>query len=170
MKTEKGTTVFLVDDDSIFLKVLETQFKERTKYNVKTFSTGEDCLKNLEEKPDIIFLDYYLNPSNPNQTGLKILDKIKIANPKINVIMLSSQDSIEIAVNCMKHQAFDYIVKSEAAFIRAQKAIDLLFTQKRLESQLAKTRIFSMILGGLLLFILIAITMLQVLYPKMMNS
>ena len=154
MKTEKKAKVFLVDDDSIFLKVLETQFQEKTKHEVKTFSNGEDCLKNLEEKPDIIFLDYYLNPSDPNQTGLKILDKIKKVDSKINVVMLSSQDSIEVAVNCLKHEAFDYIVKSEAAFMRAQKAIQLVSYQKRLETELAFAKRAAIVLTLLLVVIL----------------
>lgn len=111
-------------------------------------------MKNLEEKPDIIFLDYYLNPSDPNQTGLKILDKIKKVDSKINVVMLSSQDSIEVAVNCLKHEAFDYIVKSEAAFMRAQKAIQLVSYQKRLETELAFAKRAAIVLTLLLVVIL----------------
>ncbi len=129
--------IFLVDDDPIFLKVLETQFKERTNYEIQTFSTGEQCLKKLSEKPNIIFLDYNLNSSNPKAgNGIKILDKIKSADHNIPVVMLSSQENITIALNCMKHHAFDYIVKSPAAFIRAQKAISILFNQRKLEKML----------------------------------
>jgi len=128
--------IFLVDDDPIFLKVLETQFKEQTDYEVLTFLTGEDCLKNLSQKPDIIFLDYYLNPTNPNvHNGLEILHEIKAIDSNIPVVMLSSQDQIEVAVNCMKHDAFDYIVKSEGTFMRAQKVIAVLFNQKKLEKE-----------------------------------
>ena len=127
--------IFLVDDDPIFLKVLETQFTERTHHIIKTFSTGEECLRNLSKKPDLIFLDYYLHPEDPSLNGLIILDKIKTANPEIQVIMLSSQDQIEVAVNCMKHEAFDYIIKSEATFMRAQKAITVLFNQRKLEKE-----------------------------------
>mgnify|MGYP000440743232 CR=1 FL=1 len=127
--------IFLVDDDPIFLKVLETQFTERAHHIIKTFSTGEECLRNLSKKPDLIFLDYYLHPEDPSLNGLIILDKIKAADPEIQVIMLSSQDQIEVAVNCMKHEAFDYIIKSEATFMRAQKAITVLFNQRKLEKE-----------------------------------
>lgn len=37
MKTEKKAKVFLVDDDSIFLKVLETQFQEKKNMRLKHF-------------------------------------------------------------------------------------------------------------------------------------
>jgi two-component system OmpR family response regulator len=69
--------------------------------------------------------------------GLETLDRIKAANPQIPVVILSSQDKIEVAVNCMKHQAFDYIVKSETAFIRLQKAITTIFHYQKIEKALS---------------------------------
>ena len=51
--------------------------------------------------------------------------------------MLSSQDKIEVAVNCMKHQAFDYIVKSETAFLRLQKTITTIFHYQKIEKALS---------------------------------
>jgi len=134
LKMNKPFLIFLVDDDPIFLKMMETQFKDETQYEVKTFFTGEDCLKGLSLNPNIIFLDYNLNTSNPkSQNGLQILDKIKSVNHSIHVVMLSSQESIDIALNCIKHDAFDYIIKSNTAFIRAQKTIIILFNQIKLE-------------------------------------
>ena len=58
------------------------------------------------------------------------------SNPLIPVIMLSSQDSIDVAVNCMKHKAFDYIVKSETAFLRLQKVIAYIFQTRKTEEAL----------------------------------
>lgn len=136
MKQSENITVFLVDDDPMYLKMLETQFSEGTTYSIKTFSTGEECLSSLALQPDIIFLDYYLTPSDPTHTGLQILEKIKTNYPEIPVVMLSSQDNIEVAVNCMKLNAFDYIIKCEATFVRAKKAIAVLQNQKQLEKDL----------------------------------
>ena len=50
--------------------------------------------------------------------------------------MLSSQDKIEVAINCMHHRAFDYVVKSETAFIRLQKIITTIFQYKKMEKEL----------------------------------
>jgi len=50
--------------------------------------------------------------------------------------MLSSQDSIDVAINCMHHFAFDYVVKSETAFMRLQKNITSIFRFKAIEKQL----------------------------------
>jgi DNA-binding NtrC family response regulator len=137
MNSEKKIVIFLVDDDVLFLKSLEIDFAQNTESVIKTFATGEQCLENLSQNPDVIILDYYLNSVDLNAiNGLETLDRIKTINSHIPVIMLSSQDKIEVAVNCMKLQAFDYIVKSETAFIRLQKAITTIFHYQKIEKAL----------------------------------
>jgi DNA-binding NtrC family response regulator len=138
MSNEKKILLFLVDDDALFLRSLEIEFAQNTESVIKTFATGELCLENISQNPDIIILDYYLNSVDKNAiNGLETLDRIKTTNPQIPVIMLSCQDKIEVAVNCMKHQAFDYIVKSETAFIRLQKAITTIFHYQKIEMALS---------------------------------
>jgi DNA-binding NtrC family response regulator len=138
MMDENKILLFLVDDDALFLKSLEIDFTDNTESVIKTFPTGELCLENISQNPDVIILDYYLNSIDRNAiNGLETLDRIKAANQTIPVVMLSSQDKIEVAVNCMKHQAFDYIVKSETAFIRLQKTITTIFHYQKLEKALS---------------------------------
>jgi hypothetical protein len=50
--------------------------------------------------------------------------------------MLSSQDKIEVAINCMHHKAFDYVVKSETAFVRLQKNYNLNFQYQKMQKEL----------------------------------
>jgi len=138
MTKEKKILVYLVDDDALFLKSLEIDFMANTACEIKSFATGVACLKNLKDNPDVIILDYYLDGVNKRAiNGLQTLDRIKSAKPQIPVIMLSSQDKIEVAVNCMKHKAFDYIVKSETAFLRLQKAITIIFHYQQMEKALS---------------------------------
>ena len=138
MANEKKILIFLVDDDPLFLKSLEIDFAHNTESTIITFATGELCLENISSNPDVIILDYYLDSVDKDAiNGLETLDRIKAANPLIPVIMLSSQDKIEVAVNCMKHQAFDYIVKSETAFLRLQKAITTIFHYQEIEKALS---------------------------------
>jgi two-component system, OmpR family, response regulator len=138
MNKEKTILIFLVDDDTLFLKSLESEFSQNTESNIMTFPTGELCIENMSLNPDVIVLDYYLNSVDKNAIdGLETLDRIKEINPNIPVIMLSSQDKIDVAVNCMKHQSFDYIVKSETAFIRLQKAITTVFHYQKIEIALS---------------------------------
>lgn len=129
--------LFLVDDDALFLKLLEIEFSQHADFVIETFATGELCLANLLQEPDIIVLDYYLNGIDPNaMNGVDTLDKLKQITPDLPVIILSSQDSIEVAVNCMHHQAYDYVVKSETAFMRLLKIISSIVKQRKMEKQL----------------------------------
>ena len=129
--------IFLVDDDALFLKSLEIEFMENADFTVETYSTGELCIANLSNNPDVIILDYQLDGIVENaMNGLETLDKVKAFNPEIPVVMLSSQDKIEVAVNCMHHKAFDYVVKSETAFVRLQKIITSIFKYQKMEKEL----------------------------------
>jgi len=136
MRTEK-ITLFLVDDDAVFLKSLEIEFLEHADFTIKTFATGELCMAGLSYNPDVIILDYYLDGIDKKaMNGIETLDKIKAFNQDIPVVMLSSQDKIDVAISCMHHRAFDYVVKSETAFIRLQKIITSIFSYKKMEKTL----------------------------------
>lgn len=129
--------LFLVDDDALFLKSLQIEFLEHADFIIETYPTGELCIKNLTHKPDVIILDYQLDGIEKNvMNGLETLDKIKDFDSDIPVVMLSSQDKIEVAINCMHHHAFDYVVKSETAFVRLQKIITTIFKYKKIEKEL----------------------------------
>jgi two-component system OmpR family response regulator len=137
MKNENKIKLFLVDDDAVFLKLLEIEFLQNADFKIETFATGELCMQSLSHNPDVIILDYRLDGIDKDaMNGIDTLDKIKAFNPDIPVIMLSSQDKIEVAINCMHHRAFDYVVKSETAFIRLQKIISTIFRYTKMEKEL----------------------------------
>jgi two-component system, OmpR family, response regulator len=113
---------------------MEIEFRQHADFELETFSTGEGCIKNISHNPDVIILDYHLDGIDKNaMNGIETLDKIKAFDLDIAVIMLSSQDKIEVAIDCMRHKAFDYVVKSETAFVRLQKIITDIFEYKKME-------------------------------------
>ncbi len=129
--------LFLVDDDALFLKSLEIDFTQHADIEIETYARGELCIENLNHNPDIIILDYYLDGVDRDAiNGIDTLDQIKAFNPEIPVIMLSSQDKIDVAINCMHHKATDYVVKSETAFMRLKKIISTIMETRKLEKQL----------------------------------
>ena len=137
MKTENNIVLFLVDDDALYLKEMEIEFEQTGGFDISTFATGEKCMKGIAANPDIIILDYMLNGIDIHaMNGIETLDKIKAYNPEIAVIMLSSQDKIDIAVKCMHHKAYDYIVKSETAFLCLKKTISAILRYQKLENTL----------------------------------
>ena len=137
MNEKNKIKLFLVDDDVLFLKSLEIDFLQHADFDIETFATGELCVANLSHQPDIIILDYLLDSVDKNaMNGIETLDKIKTFNPQIPVVMLSAQDKIEVAINCMHHKATDYVVKSETAFMRLQKIITTVMRFNKMEKQL----------------------------------
>jgi len=128
MKTSQNSfSVFLVDDDKMFLSSLKTSLTQQFKsgIEVSTFTSGEECLKKVEDNPDIIVLDYYLNDDQHPQAmdGLEVLRKIKENSEDSTVIMLSGQDKLQVAIDSIKNGAYEYVAKSESSFVRIQNVI-----------------------------------------------
>lgn len=137
MKKTDKIKLFLVDDDVVFLRALEIEFEQHGNFEIETFVSGELCIANLNGNPDIIILDYLLDGiDKDSMNGIQTLDLIKTFDENIPVVILSAQDKIEVAVNCMHHKALDYVVKSETAFIRIQKIINNIFRFRKLEKEL----------------------------------
>jgi DNA-binding NarL/FixJ family response regulator len=85
-------------------------------------------LKRIKQNPetaaDIVILDYHLNTESKNaMNGIDVLKKIKEINFKIIVVMLSAEDKLKIAVDCITYGAYEYVVKSETAIIRTQNIL-----------------------------------------------
>jgi CheY-like chemotaxis protein len=79
------------------------------------------------KKPDVIILDYHLDGIDKNaMNGIETLDKIKEYDSDIPVVMLSSQE-IDVAISCMHHKAFDYVVKVRPLFYDFRKHHSLTF-------------------------------------------
>lgn len=156
--SELRKKIFIVDDDPVLAEMLKDHLAKMTSYEIKLFETGEDCIKNLSEKPGIVFLDFYLNSVNKNaMDGLDVLQEIKKQDPEVDVVMLSGQDKIEVAVKTMQFGAFDYIVKGESSFYRAEKAVFNIYRFKKLQGNASKykTMTIALAIGFGLLAILV---------------
>ena len=129
--------IFLVDDDALFLKLLEIEYLSDVEFAIETYLTGELCIENLHHNPDVIVLDYHLDGIDKNaMNGMQTLDKIKAFNPNIPVVILSSQNEIDVAINCVGHRAFDYVVKNESSLMNLQIIITTIFSYKKMEKEL----------------------------------
>ena len=103
----RKTKIMVVDDEHLIRWSLEQNLKKQG-YDVCTAGTGEDALRLArEEQPDLVLLDYHL----PGINGLEVLQRLKETDEDILVIMVTAQGGLEIAVNTMRHGAYDYINK-----------------------------------------------------------
>jgi DNA-binding NtrC family response regulator len=142
--------VFIVDDEQAISKLLSYWIKDKWKYEVEIFSNGEDVLKKLHLKPDIVLLDIML----PGLDGLETLKRIKQLDPDLPVIILSAQGSIEVAVESLRLGAFDYFAKPidlqklEPALRNAIKNYDLIKEVQNLKDEIKKEYSFDNIISA----------------------
>lgn len=155
--------IFIVDDDPVQSTMLADHLSKYSYLNIQSYSSGEDCMANLEkEKPQIIFLDYYFDKVGAGaMNGLEILKAIKSKSPQTEVVMWSGQDKIEVAVNTMKYGAFDYIVKSESAFHRSENVIFNIVRKLKLEYSAKYYKKLTVIFGVVLGLMIIATIVLH---------
>lgn len=119
--------MYVVEDDTFFLNVITDDLSENQHYNVKGFSTAEQCIAELGDKPDLIVLDYYLDKDDPSaMNGLEALKKIHQYDPSILVIMLSGQESLSTADELLSTGANDYVIKDSDAIKILQRKITKL--------------------------------------------
>ncbi len=126
MSKDRTFKVFLVDDDTKHLLLLKDHLTKKISYdlNIQIFSSGENAIQKLDENPDLIILDFYLDGINPKaKTGVEILSQMKRLSPELPVIMMSNQDKLEVAIDCFDNGATDYIIKNESAFLKSEIVI-----------------------------------------------
>jgi DNA-binding NarL/FixJ family response regulator len=104
-------TVTLVDDDPLFMEQMMDYLKSMRITEIESYKTGEDLLTHLKESDRrLIICDYDFGSVNL-MNGLHVLEAVKVKNPDVPVIMLSSQDSMSVALQVLRSGASDYFIK-----------------------------------------------------------
>ena len=117
--------IFFIDDDKMILNLLEYTFQNREGYVVKTFFSGEDCLKNLFQDPELIVLDYNFNKMGSSaMTGLETLKKIKEVRRDIPVIMLTSEKDRDLVEQFENEGVLKYVCKDNYFIDTLMETID----------------------------------------------
>jgi polysaccharide export outer membrane protein len=109
MENKYCLKIFLVDSDPFCLNIYQQRLNNLGYGDVTQFNSGNDCMDNLAQKPDVIFLDYRMDVANE----LELLKKIKRFNPDIYVVFTTSPEDIETVTNSLKYGAFDYVTKKD---------------------------------------------------------
>jgi len=122
--------IFIVDDDPFINKLVVKRFSSEG-FRVEAFDYGEDCLKAMHKKPDLIILDYYFSKGEEKVlNGMEVFDKIKEVNRDVPVIMLSGQERGEIVLELARKGIDDYVIKDNNLIDNLNASIkDLLSRQ-----------------------------------------
>lgn len=170
----KAINISIVEDNNLFRLALksdiETVFASRV-LNIRSFDSGEACMKSMkEQQPDIVILDYHLNGNDTNAAnGSQVLNSIKKINPEICVIMLSSNDNIDVALQSFKSGASDYVVKTETQFRKINYSLMNQF--KIMEAKSVANRYKYMIFGLLICVALLTggVIAIQIFSPALLR-
>ncbi|MBF0213894.1 MAG: sigma-54-dependent Fis family transcriptional regulator [Magnetococcales bacterium] len=129
---KKSLPIVLVDDEETVLFSSRILLKTADVSPVVTMTDGRHLLSFLEENDAaVVVLDLVM----PHTSGIELLPRIKERFPEIPVIVMTANQEINIAVQCMKDGAFDYLVKptENNRFISCVKrAMEVRFLQREL--------------------------------------
>ena len=114
--------VLVIDDEETIRELLK-EFLEENDCSVTAEATAENGLMQIRKnRYDLVLLDIMLRHAN----GLEVLQIIKKIAPELSVIMITGNDDIELAKECLSKGATDYIAKPfDFAYLRESVFVSL---------------------------------------------
>jgi two-component system, NtrC family, nitrogen regulation response regulator NtrX len=99
--------ILIIDDEKSIRKTL-SEILSYEGYKIDEAVDGEEGLKKFSEKTyDVVLCDIKM----PKLDGIEFLDRSKLINADVPVIMISGHGNVDTAVEAVKKGAFDYISK-----------------------------------------------------------
>ncbi len=117
---DKPLRVFVVEDDLWYGELLVHHLSLNPDNQVQRFESAADLMEALNERPDVITLDYTLT----DMRGDVLYKKIRAVLPDAMVIMISGQEDITTALNLLREGVYDYLVKNEETKDRLWNAVN----------------------------------------------
>ena len=101
------TTILVADDDPKLLKMIRRTLVYEG-FQVVTAADGREALHQVQEyEPELIILDWMM----PEIDGLEVLKRIREAEDRMPVLMLTAKDAVENRVQGLDNGADDYLIK-----------------------------------------------------------
>ena len=124
----ESTKILIVDDDQSIAGLLSELLSDEG-YSVNTVFRGDDALEELERNAyDLLLLDLML----PGVYGLDVFREISQRNPGTDVIIMTSQASLETAVEALRLGAQDYLAKPFEDLSIVTEVIRKTFDKRRI--------------------------------------
>ncbi|MBF0102448.1 MAG: response regulator [Desulfobacterales bacterium] len=124
--------ILLVDDEDGIRKVLGI-FLSDSGYDVLTAENGEKALEICREyQPPIVLSDIKM----PGMDGIELLKRIKKLYPETEVIMISAHGDIELAIQSLKYEAADFVLKpiqNDSLEVALKRATEKILTRQKLK-------------------------------------
>ncbi len=99
--------ILVIDDNNDICLLLE-RFLSKQGYKTASVQRGEDGLALLRKEAfELVICDFKL----PDIDGLEMLRRIKVMHPATAVIIITGYSDVRVAVQTVKHGAYDYVTK-----------------------------------------------------------
>ena len=103
--------ILIVDDDRAIRQSL-AMILNRKGYETVSADNPDSAIEIIRNTPlQLIIMDMNYSLSTTGQEGIDLLRRAKILVPEVPVILITAWGSIELAVEGMRHGAFDFIIK-----------------------------------------------------------
>lgn len=155
----KQHLIFIVEDNNLYSFMLDYKLHLDPRYRVQSFSTGEDCIENLQMKPDVVILDYNL----PGINGVEVLKRIKEFNPNIQVIILTQFDDKDIVLSAFNEGAHNYLLKEKDSANEVDKLINKIIDSMEIKKGKDVEYFWRKVILGIIGVVLLIIVLLQIL-------
>jgi len=147
---DQRETLLIVDDEAVIRKLLHLKLS-REGYQCDEANDAEQTLNMLETSPiALVILDIKM----PGKSGIELLPEIKSGFPDTAVIMATAVNDIDVAIQCLKQGADDYICKPfnlEEISLAVQRALEKRrlqlelreyqqYLEEKVEEQMIETR------------------------------
>jgi len=117
--------LFIVEDDPMFAEMLIDFMKSKPQWEVAYFPSGEECVSEAYQDPDVVIIDYHLDGLKAEGiNGLETMKKLKKIAPGAHCIFLSGQQKYGVALQTISQGAENYVFKDENAFNEIGKILD----------------------------------------------
>jgi two-component system, NtrC family, response regulator len=117
-------TILIVDDEKNYPLVLSAVLQEEG-FETMTANSGEEALEIIEQSDiDLVLTDMKM----PKMDGIELLEKIKLEDAELPVIMMTAHGTVEKAVEAMQKGAYNYILKpfdNDQLVIYVNKAVNM---------------------------------------------
>lgn len=127
MENRKNIKVFVVDDSPMCRFLYKRHLVNLGFSNIYLFESGEQCLNNIHIMPDIVLLDFDAPPRN----GLEVLKEIKRSYPQIHLLMISSQQDINVVIEAIRFGVSGYIMKDDNQLEMMSYATEKILNEKK---------------------------------------
>ncbi|HEY3357437.1 MAG TPA: response regulator [Polyangia bacterium] len=104
---ERGPSLLVVDDEPGICEMLAFGLDPEG-YAVTTARSGEEAVALCRQRAfELAITDFKM----PGMDGAQTVEALKRLDPTLEIIVATGYGSVETAVACMRHGAFDYIAK-----------------------------------------------------------